>query len=97
MDKIIKDGKVAVAITREFGSGWSTWTDVSPMDPEFNQLFIDEKWEEAEELAKKKDLYIGGIRNIVIVWVDEGTEFIIDENDGLENLITKEETKWLIA
>ena len=28
MEKIIRDGKVAVAVSYGFGAGWSTWNDI---------------------------------------------------------------------
>ncbi len=86
MEKIIRDGKVAVAVSYGYGAGWSTWNDVNPMDAEFNQLFLDGKLIEVCELAKQRDIYTGGIEDIEIVWVSEGERFEITEYDGSESL-----------
>ena len=86
MEKIIRDGKVAVAVSYGYGAGWSTWNDVNPMDAEFNQLFIDRKFDEAKKLAKERSIYEGGIEDIQIVWVSEGDRFEILEYDGSESL-----------
>jgi len=86
MEKIIRDGKVAVAVSYGYGAGWSTWCDVNPMDAEFNQLFLDDNYDEALKLAESKDYYAGGLEDVVIEWVDIGDRFEIGEYDGAENL-----------
>ena len=98
MEKIVRDGKVAVAVSPGFGAGWSTWNSVSPMDARFNQLFLDGKHDEAAALCDELDLgYAGGARDVEIVWLPVGTEFIVTEYDGSEDLELKDETKWEIA
>ena len=103
MEKIIRDGKVAVAISPGFGAGWSTWCDVDPMDAKFNQLILDGKTEEiyamAEESMKGDDEYIytGGLEDVEIVWVPVGTKFYIDEYDGSESLVTIDNFVWKVA
>jgi hypothetical protein len=98
MEKIIRDGKVAVAVSRGFGAGWSTWNDVDPMDARFNQLFLDGSSDEAADLCDELDLgYSGGARDVEIEWVPVGTEFIITEYDGSERLETKENFSWRTA
>jgi len=86
MEKIIRDGCAAVAVSRGYGAGWSTWSNVNPMDAEFNQLFIDGKWDEAIKLADCKGHYPGGIPSIHIEWVPVGERFEITEYDGAESL-----------
>ena len=89
MDKIIRDGMVAVAVSRGFGAGWSTWNDVDPTDARFNQLFLDGKVAEAEKLCKELGLgYAGGADSVEIRWVPVGTKFLIEEYDGAESLAT---------
>ena len=98
MEKIIRDGKVAVAVSGDFGAGWSTWCDVDPMDARFNQLFLDGKHQEAADLCNELDLgYAGGAKDVEIRWVPIGTEFIITEYDGAESLETKDSFDWRIA
>ena len=98
MEKIVRDGKVAVAVSYGFGAGWSTWADVDPMDARFNQLFLDGKHNEAAALCDELDLgYSGGARDVEIVWVPVGTEFRITEYDGTESIEYKDETDWWMA
>ena len=51
MEKIVRDGKVAVAVSYGFGAGWSTWNEVNPMDARFNQLFLDGKIDEVVRIC----------------------------------------------
>ena len=98
MEKLIRDGQVAVAVSYGFGAGWSTWNSVSPLDGRFNQLFLDGKIDEIIRICEEEDLgYAGGAEDVEIVWLPEGTEFVIDEYDGNEGLELKEETDWLVA
>ena len=98
MDKIVRDGKVAVAVSRGFGAGWSTWNSVNPMDARFNQLFLDGKVDEVVRICDEEDLgYPGGAEDVEIEWLPVGTEFIVDEYDGSEGLQIKGETDWHVA
>lgn len=95
MEKIIRDGKVAVAVSGGFGAGWSTWNHIDPMDARFNQLFLDGKVDEVVRICDEEDLgYAGGARDVEIRWVPVGTEFIITEYDGAESLQTKDSFDW---
>ena len=98
MEKIVRDGEVAVAVSPGFGAGWSTWANVDPMDARFNQLFLDGKHDEAAALCDQLELgYSGGARDVEIVWLPVGTEFIVTEYDGSEGLELKDETNWRVA
>ena len=98
MEKIIKDGMVAVAVSYGYGAGWSTWNSIDPMDARFNQLFLDGNIAEVERICDAEELgYAGGAEDVVIEWVPVGTEFIIHEYDGSESLQIKEEFNWSMA
>lgn len=98
MEKIVRDGHVAVAISGGFGAGWSTWADVNPMDARFNQLFLDGKYDEAFYLGEELDIgYLGGLEDVRIVWVPQGSKFIVEEYDGAESIRMLDETNWLEA
>ena len=95
MEKIIRDGKVAVAVSGGFGAGWSTWNHVDPMDARFNQLFLDGKIDEIVRICNEEDLgYAGGADGVEIRWIPVGTEFVITEYDGAESLETKGSFDW---
>ena len=98
MEKIVRDGMVAVAVSPGFGAGWSTWNDVHPMDARFNQLFIDGKVGEAKRLCKEEGLgYANGARDVIIQWVPVGTLVQITEYDGSESLRTNDDIDWMVA
>lgn len=98
MEKIVRNGKVAVAVSYGLGAGWSTWNDVDPMDARFNQLFLDGKVAEAKALCDELDLgYAGGADDVEIVWVSVGTQFRIAEYDGSESLETRDSVDWRTA
>lgn len=95
MEKIVRDGMVAVAVSGGFGAGWSTWNGVNPMDARFNQLFLDGKVAEAKALCDELDLgYTGGAHDVEIIWVPVGTEFQITEYDGSESIEYKDDIAW---
>ena len=83
MEKIVRDGIVAVAVSYGYGAGWSTWNDIDPMDARFNQLFLDGKADEVVRICEKEELgYAGGAADVSIEWVPVGTKFVIEEYDG---------------
>ena len=98
MEKLYNDkGQVAVAVSYDYGAGWSTWVDVSPMDKEFNELILAKEIKKAIQLAESKGFYAGGLGNCELEWLDEGTAFRITEYDGLESLEIIGEIDYLTA
>ena len=101
MEKVIKDGKVGVLVSPGFGAGFSTWG--APIEAIFNPTLIElvqqQKVQEAIDFVEKtwEDVYSGGVQDLVVVWVPEGKEFIIEEYDGSESLMLKEEYNWIKA
>ena len=101
MDKVIRDGKVAVLISYGFGSGFYTWG--APLeaifDPKLVELVESENFDGAEEYVMNTypDVYTGGVGDLVVVWVDEGEDFIINEYDGSETIQLKNKTEWITA
>lgn len=101
MNKLIKDGKVAVLISCGYGAGFYTWG--APIeaifDPKLVELVGSEDFDGANEYARNTymDTYIGGVEDLVVVWVDEGEDFIINEYDGSESIQLKSKTEWITA
>lgn len=100
--KLSEDGKVAVLYSPGFGAGWYTW------NTEYPQLIFDpaivryvergEKEKLKEYMALKyPDAYLGGINDLTVAWIPEGTAFRIGEYDGSENLEIMNEASWMIA
>jgi hypothetical protein len=101
--KLIHEGKVAVLISEGFGAGWSTWNDEYPdmlFDPEIAQMIEDDKSEDQiMQAAVKKypKAYLGGLDGLVVKWLPLGTQFIVEEYDGDESILTNEGTEWRVA
>lgn len=103
MNKIEKDGQVAVLVSLGFGAGWSTWNDENRetlcMDAEIVQAVIDGDKEKAVAIAKQKcgDFYEGGIDGLSVEWVKKGAAFEIDEYDGSESLHVIGDHSYMVA
>jgi hypothetical protein len=63
-------------------------------DPKYKELiqkmidFVENTWE---------DVYSGGVPDLQVVWIPEGSKFIIEEYDGSESLQLMDETNWITA
>lgn len=96
MEKVIRDGKVAVLVSPGFGSGWYTWNDdylqllfhpkLVEMVEQGKADQIDEEW--VKENLGIENVYCGGAYRLEIHWLPVGTAFTIDEYDGFESLLT---------
>ena len=96
MNKLIKDGNVAVLVSPGYGAGWSTWNSESAeelcMDAELAQAVLDADKNAIAQIAARKwpDAYDGGLEDLEVVWLPEGTRFYIHEYDGNESIRTAE-------
>ena len=96
MEKVIKDGKVAVLVSHGFGTGWYSWHSKEALvfHPKIVELVEQNKHDEiTEELCKEilgADEYICtlGADGLSVHWLPIGTPFIIEEYDGAESLKT---------
>jgi hypothetical protein len=106
IEKKIKDGMVAVLYSPGHGAGWTTWNDAEMK--EF--LFFDKtlvEMAEREADVEEVDAYLMekfGNDNIYtggwpcqVEWMKVGTMFIVDEHDGWELVVLKDEFKWEVA
>ncbi len=100
MEKLIKDGKVAVLVSRGYGAGWSTWMYEYPQclfDPVLAQMLLDGEDEmEIASVAEKRypNAYLGGLDGLTVEWVPVGTKFRIDEYDGAESVEILSDMRW---
>lgn len=89
-EKYRKDGKVAVLISPGYGAGWWTWNQGQGygllFDREIVQAVLDNDKNKAKQIAESKypEAYTGGVRDLEVRWLNEGTRFTIDEYDGHE-------------
>jgi hypothetical protein len=103
VNKVIRDGKVAVLVSPGFGAGWSTWADSDLRERVlFDPLVVE--WVEGGKLGDvpvdhfdDAYLYTGGASDLVIEWLPVGTKFVIREYDGSERLETMEDIDWCLA
>lgn len=93
MNKLIRDGKVAVIYSPGFGAGWSTWGDgmhreSKMFDAELAEAILsgDERRIQLVAGLKWPLDYNGGLRDVVVAWVPVGTKFRIKEYDGSESI-----------
>ena len=99
MNKVIRNGKVAVAVSPGFGAGWSTWNQINPMDSRIIEMIeshrqneISTEW--CETHLGVPDQYCGGAVDLVIRWVPVDTRFSITEYDGSESVLLEDDLNW---
>ena len=104
MEKLIRDGKVAVIYSPGFGAGWYTWNHVEyghelVFDPTLAAYIDEGKIDEAKTYVTMRfpEAYDGGVDNLVVHWVPEGTAFRIHEYDGSESIEVKDKMDWVVA
>lgn len=101
MEKVIKDGKVGVLVSPGFGAGFLTWG--APIEAIFNPTLIglveNKKWQEAIDFVEETwdSIYTGGVEDLEVVWISEGTKFQITEYDGSETLELLDDINWVTA
>jgi len=97
-DKVFNEqGQVAIAISPNFGAGWSTWSDVSATDARYNILILNGDIDAAVSLADAEGLYSRGLYSANIVWREPGTQFRITEYDGYESIKYNSDDYWEIV
>lgn len=113
VEKVIRDGKVAVLYSPGYGSGWTTWNQSHPCVEEmlFDADIVKAILEHgstgdttkivdiAQEKYGKIDEYFcaQGLKNISIAWVNVGRKFIVTEYDGSEGIQFRDEMNWITA
>jgi len=93
MEKVIRDGKVAVLVSPGYGAGWYSW------NTEHKEILFHPKIVQMVESGKRSeindqwmvdnigiDIFTGGAETLEIKWLPAGTFFTIEEYDGNEYL-----------
>jgi hypothetical protein len=106
MEKVIRDGKVAVLYSPGYGAGWYSWNEIPELifHPKLvemveagQQANITEEWIEKNTEIDGESVYCGGAMDLKIAWVPVGTKFKISEYDGSESVIFVEDLDLIIA
>lgn len=98
MEKVIRDGKVAVLISKCFGAGWSTWNnnlEELVFHPKLVEMVLNDRQSEinedwlTENLGEEyADVFCSDAGDLTIEWLPIGTKFLIVEYNGAERIIT---------
>ena len=103
MEKVIRDGKVAVLVSPGFGAGWYTWNTDCPecmFDPDVVAWVEGGKQGFVPNMQAKygwEYFYDGGAEDLIVRWLPVGTQFRIDEYDGSESLVLADQERWETA
>lgn len=100
MEKVVIDGNVKVLYSPGYGAGFYTWGAPAEavFDPKLIKLVEDKNIEEAISYVEKTyDTYTGGVPDLEIASIPEGSKFIIDEYDGAEGIQLLESIDYLTA
>jgi hypothetical protein len=100
MNKLIRDGKVAVLISPGFGAGWSTWNQELPemlFDSGMAGLVLvgDKGQMRVYASIKWPGAYLGGLEDLAVEWVDQGQLIKINESDGSESIEYRDRDNWI--
>lgn len=105
MNKVIRDGYVAVLVSPGFGAGWYSWHGIEELlfDPIIVEMVETGKHFSvimeycSEKYADDEDAYFGGAADLIVEWIRQGDEFIVVEYDGNESIWLKGDIEWSVA
>lgn len=107
MNKIIsRDNKVAILHSPGYGTGWSSVNrNTHPLlyDPETVVWVEGGKRNVRAYMRRMKDRFPfaviveSAIKNLEVAWLPVGTEFRIEEYDGHETIVRRDQVQWKVA
>jgi len=101
MNKVIRNGKVAVIYSPHYGAGWYSWHGIPELlfDPAVVAMIETNRYGDIEAYCAEHwpDDVVGDPEDLTIAWVEEGREFQIEEYDGAERLRFKDREQWIVA
>lgn len=93
------DNKIGVVYSPGVGAGWSTWGSESmALDQELaNAVEAKSSVEEIEKIALKNwpDEYMGGLKDLEVMWIEKGDQFRISQYDGSERVEFRDSDDWM--
>ena len=97
IERLERDGEIAVIYSPGFGSGWSTWSGY-PATFMFDKVMAEcvERGDRDGVVARAKeidpDCHIGSnVNALTLRWVPKGARVRIDEYDGSESVVVNPE------
>ena len=107
MNKVIRNGRVAVIHSCDWGAGWYSWHGVEELLylPQLVES-LERPWSDTyetrtrpmlEKVLTEHNLQTNFIPDSVITWVPVGSRFFVSEYDGVETVIREDEMKWITA
>jgi hypothetical protein len=100
MEKVIRDGMVAVLYSPGFGAGWYSWHGIKELlfHPEIVRLVEDGQRDQITQelclklmnMAQGDYICVLGADQLKIQWLPVDTAFKVDEYDGSESIETVE-------
>jgi hypothetical protein len=101
MNKLVRDGQVAVLYSPEHGAGWYSWHQIEELlfDPSIVLWLESEEMDKIENylILKYPGEYFGRLEDLVIKWIPQGALFKIDEYDGSESISYRDMEDWIVA
>jgi len=101
MNKVLRDGRVAVIYSPHYGAGWYSWHGIPELlfDPAVVAMIETNRYEDIESYCAEHwpDRVVGDPEDLTIAWVEEGREFQIEEYDGAERLRFRDQEQWIVA
>lgn len=103
MNRLVRNGKVAVLISKSYGGGWYTDNrDVVECLFHPNLVLLVEQNASNEELleeAKKLfgEEFEGDANGLEVEWVELGIRFRVNNYDGWERIVPFDEEDWIFS
>lgn len=106
MDKFIRDGKVAVLVSRGYGGWYTCHYDltlvyhpqlVALVEQKRHNEIDDELIAEILEIDVDEVPYIGGVKDLAVQWVNAGEKFRIVGDEGYERVELAKAVQWIVA
>jgi hypothetical protein len=103
--------EVAVLVSRGFGAGWSTWNREVEETLLFHEELVNYVLTHAKSglceaeieailgtiLGEDEEVYMAGLRDLSVHWIEQGQTFIVSEYDGSEGLSLQRDFNWMAA
>jgi hypothetical protein len=104
MERVVRDGFVAVLYSPHYGAGWFTWHGIPELV--YNPAVVDMVEQRVnyqsiiDYCETRYPTHPGtfmGAEDLTVSWIKEGVEFVIEEYDGAEDIKFKNDFEWMTA